>query len=102
MAERDTELHNELERLADIARATHDQDWTGPVKEHYSPAELAANAAIADRLVQAGHRPDVAREIVVQWILLGRRQSVLDCVEFFRTEIAPILRPPLPPEEDPR
>lgn len=90
------QLHNELERLGDIARQLHAETWNWTVKERYSGEVVAAHRAIEDRLVAAGHSRDVAGEVVATWIILGRSRtpewSVLGCVGFFHEHIEPILQ----------
>jgi hypothetical protein len=81
------QLHNELEQLASTAQLLHDETWSGAAAEPYSPDVQAAHKAIEDRLVAAGHAPDVASEAVATWIILGRSRnpewSVLRSVDFY-------------------
>lgn len=89
-------LHNELERLGDVARQLHDETWSGTVSEHYALEVVEAHKMITARLVAAGHSPALAAEAVASWVILGRSRfpewSVLGCVDWTLDHV-PALRP---------
>lgn len=77
-------LHNELERLADIAR--HEIDASrGSVAERWSRDASEATAAITARLIRAGVEPELAQMATTAWIVL-RGRPVLECLEKARAE----------------
>jgi hypothetical protein len=71
-------LHNELEALADVARA-ESQHWTA-VSDPPTEAQQAAYDAIRQRLVEAGYSERHADWAVTAWILMDT-WPVLRCVE---------------------
>jgi hypothetical protein len=71
-------LHNELEALADVARA-ESQHWT-VVSDPPTEAQLAAYDAIRHALVQAGYSERHAEHAVTGWILMDT-WTVLRCAD---------------------
>lgn len=78
-------LHNELERLADVARGEIEAS-RGSVADGFSVEAREACAAITARLVEAGVEQGLAELGTTAWVLMPRR-PVLECVERAREEL---------------
>lgn len=75
----DPDLHNRLERLADVARAAYaESNERGSVADPASPQARAAVAELQAAVVAAGFSRRHAEWAVTRWIITGR--PVLECV----------------------